>query len=296
MNSFMLSFAGAMILSGTIGLVVYKLPLDPYTIAFFRCAGGFVTLSLVILATRQWRLKTSSRKELKFLVLGGVALVLNWVALFAAMKMTSISVAVSLYYLAPLFVLVGGAVWLKDKITPSVVLRILMAFIGSILVAGLVESNIHIALGGVLLAIVAAVFYASATLFGMSIQEISSLQTAWAQTGIGALLLLPIIAIPENTFSETNIALLITIGVVHTGVLYMLFFYGIRGMKTSMISLLAYLDPVMALLIDCFILDNHLTGLQMTGVCFIFGALAMDMVLKRLLPGKLSFFVREGAR
>ena len=69
----------------------------------------------------------------------GVFLVLNWVFLFKAFEEMSITVAITLYNLAPIFVLIIGSLFLKEKMTLTS-LAMVTCFLGSVFIVGIKTS------------------------------------------------------------------------------------------------------------------------------------------------------------
>ncbi|AIE78515.1 transporter, EamA family [Bacillus cereus] len=58
----------------------------------------------------------------------GVFLVFNWVFLFKAFEVMSITIAISVYHLAPIIVLMIGSIVFKEKLTMFAVLSIAYLF------------------------------------------------------------------------------------------------------------------------------------------------------------------------
>ena len=94
----------AMALSGTIGLLVVESGLPPLWVVWLRCGFGGLGLAAWVWGAHCWLRPT--RGEWAWLAVGGLALVLNWVLLFAAYPRASISVATAVYNTQP-FMLVG---------------------------------------------------------------------------------------------------------------------------------------------------------------------------------------------
>ena len=80
----------------------------------------------------------------------------------------------------------------------------------------------------------------------------------------------------ELTLSEWFYSILT--GVVHTGVVYLLFYGGIRRLKVTTVSALTYLDPLVAILIDVFISGFVPSYLQVLGIIIIFVALSYTLI------------------
>ena len=96
--------------------------------------------------------------------------------------------------------------------------------------------------------------------------------TAWLLV-VGGALLLPIALMVEGPFthlSRTNIQGLIYLGVIGTGLAYLLWFRGIAKLKASAVSYLGLMSPVMATMIGFVWLQETLTAMQLLGIGIIF--------------------------
>jgi len=132
-----LLFALAMAISGSIGLFVRYVNLQSLDIVFFRCLFGSIALAFYVFLFDRISLKAIFN-NFWYLLLSALILVFNWVFLFGAFKHTSLSIAISIYYLAPIFVLLYGIFVLKEKRYFTVkLITIIIAFIGAILVSGI---------------------------------------------------------------------------------------------------------------------------------------------------------------
>ena len=70
--------------------------------------------------------------------------------------------------------------------------------------------------------------------------------------------------------------LLLAVGLLHTGVAYVLYFGGMDGLRTQSIALLSYIDPVSALVFTAVFLKEPLTLLNLLGALMIIGSAAVS--------------------
>lgn len=267
-------FSLAMLISGSIGLFVRLIDLSPINIVFFRCAFGAITLGIYILIFKR-NAMTIPRSELLPILGCGLVLVANWIFLFAAFKQTSITVAVSIYYLAPVLVTLYGLLFLGQKGTKAVVLGILLAFLGAALVSGItVEDILELNILGASYAFCAAVLYAALILLSKGVKHTDSAVTALVQTTVGTLVL-SFFADFDIAFADLNWGLVVAIGAVHTALLYILFFRGIRDSPILLVALLGFIDPLFAIFLDRFALGNEISTVQLIGIVCIVLALTL---------------------
>lgn len=267
-------FSLAMLISGSIGLFVRLIDLSPINIVFFRCAFGAIVLSLYILGFKRDAM-IIPRSELVPILGCGLVLVANWIFLFAAFKQTSITVAVSIYYLAPVLVTLYGLLFLGQKGTKAVIFGILLAFLGAALVSGItVEDILALNILGASYAFCAAVLYAALMLLSKRVKHTDSAVTALVQTTVGVLVL-SFLADFDMAFADLNWGLIVAIGAVHTALLYILFFRGIRESPILLVALLGFIDPLFAIFLDRFALGSEISAVQLIGIVCIITALAL---------------------
>lgn len=267
-------FGLAMLISGSIGLFVRLIPLSPINIVFFRCAFGAIALGIYVVTFKRNAVRIP-RSDLVPISSCGLVLVANWVFLFAAFKQTSITVAVSIYYLAPVLVTLYGIFFLNQKGTKAVIVGILLAFLGAALVSGItVEDIFALNILGASYAFLAAVLYAALILLSKRVKHTDSAVSALVQTTVGALVL-SFFATFDIAFAELNWGLVVAIGAIHTALLYILFFRGIRDSPILLVALLGFIDPLFAIFLDRFALGNKISSIQLLGIVCILAALTL---------------------
>lgn len=72
--------------------------------------------------------------------------------------------------------------------------------------------------------------------------------------------------------SPVQAVLLLTTGIVHTGIAYVLYFSAIEFLPARSSALLSYIDPVTAVLLSALLLGEPLTGLSIAGAVLIIGS------------------------
>lgn len=275
----------AMLIFGTIGVFVKNIQLSSSEIALTR---GFIGGFVLILATFLLRKKLSLegiKRNILLLILSGIAVGLNWIFLFQGYKYTSISNATLSYYFAPVFVTILAPFILKEKLTISKFLCVLMAMIGMGCIVGVDGINGGDDLIGITYGLLAAGFYASVILMNKFLKEISSIEITVVQLLSAVITLLPYVLIVEgnNIFSvvSSSIPYVLILGVVHTGIAYMLYFSSLQELKGQTIAVLSYIDPVFAVVISALILHENLGLLQIIGGVLILGSSFLSEILSR---------------
>ncbi len=122
----------AMLISGTIGWFVLMSGQPVAGVVFWRCVFGAATLAALAAVFGLIDLRHLRMKVIILSALGGVAIVVNWLLLFAAYPRASISIATMVYNTQPFMLLGLGALFIGEKITASKLLWLSLSFAGMI--------------------------------------------------------------------------------------------------------------------------------------------------------------------
>ncbi|MGY2135082.1 DMT family transporter [Pseudomonas reactans] len=266
----------AMLISGTIGWFVLVSGVSVIEVVFWRCVIGGLTLLLVCALLGYLRLDLLSWAKLGLAMLSGVAIVGNWLLLFESYSRASIAISTAVYNVQPFMLVMLAAVFLGEKITVQKLAWLSMAFLGmlAIVTAHGDEPTGDDYLTGIALALGAALLYAIAALIIKRLKEVPPHLMALIQVTTGALLLAPMM--PWNSLSATPNAwaALVTLGVVHTGLMYVLLYGAIQKLPTAITGALSFIYPIAAIFVDWIAFGHHLGWLQWLGVAAILLAAA----------------------
>jgi len=266
----------SMALFGSIGFFTVHTGVPATELVFIRCICATLFLGGLWLITGGHKTEIWDKKEIVRTLICGVFIVLNWVFLFKAFEEMSISIAISIYNLAPIFVLIFGALFLKEKMTIQALLATITCFIGSMFIIGLNNflSLSEFMKSGFIWALLSAIFYAFTMLTSKTITKLSSYALTYIQTAVGIIILLPFIDFSLfDGLTTTNWLYILGTGFIHTGFVYYLFFDSIRSLSTILVSVLVFVDPVVAILLDMLLLDFMPSLLQTMGILLIFGGI-----------------------
>lgn len=271
----------SMFLFGTIGLFVRQIPLPSSVIALVRAAVGTLFLLLVLMIRRQKPNTAAIRKNLKTLVLSGTAMAFNWILLFEAYRYTTVAVATLCYYMSAVFVIIASPILLKEKLSPVKAICSAAAFLGMVMVSGVLDGGAgSFSPLGVLLGLGAAVLYASVVLLNKRLSGLNSYDTTITQLASAAVVLLPYVLLTEDVFSlrvpPLGLGMLGVVAVVHTGAAYAMYFSSLQGLKAQTVALLSYLDPIVALLLSVFVLHEPMSPLGAAGAVIVLAAMILS--------------------
>ena len=268
----------AMSIWGTIGIFRKMIPLPSALIAFSRGVIGTVFALLVMKIRGKQMEHHLSKRVMALLVLTGALIGLSWMVLFEAYNYTSVSVATLCYYMEPTFVVLLSLLIFKEKLTVKKGVCSFLALVGMVLVSGILEAG-KLQKGdltGVLLSIGAAMLYAAVVLLNKSLPGIDSYEKTVIQLGSAAIVLLPYLlfsgSFAGNTWDVKTIALLLFVGIIHTGISYTLYFGSLDGLRTQTVALFSYIDPVVALFLSALILHERINIPGVIGAILILGS------------------------
>lgn len=277
----MLQMTLAMAIFGSIGFFTGKTGIPAAELVFVRCICATLFLGFCWLITGGHKVEVWRKREVMQTVVCGVFLVLNWVFLFKAFEEMSITVTITLYNLAPIFVLIIGSLFLKERMTLTGLLAIVICFLGSVCIIGVQNfTSLSDFVGsGFGWAILSALCYAMTMLVGKEIRGMSAYAMTFIQTTVGIVMLFPFMDFTVfNGLSDSNWLYIVGTGLIHTGFVYYLFFNSLRQLSTVVISALVFVDPVVAILLDILILDFQPTLTQMAGILLVFGGIISTIV------------------
>ena len=280
MNKLKLVFV--MIIWGSLGVFTRSVPLSALSLAFLRALIALPVLFAALKMNKAARLQP--RLLIPYLI-SGVLLGFGWLTLFYGFKHTSISSAVILYNMCPVYVMIAAPLLLKEPISKIDAAVIFTAFIGLLLIVGH-DLLADFGYMGMALSTVSGMLYATIVLLNRSIKLRLDNQTAtFVQILAAMTVLLPFVLMDGNVFTVTSLdatAVFCTIllGVLHTGVAYTLFFSLSAQMKSVEIVSYSYLEPLFGILFSVIVVGEVLTPPQILGGLLILGSTFIGERLK----------------
>lgn len=279
---------GGGVLLGTLGVFVEEAGADPLTTVWCRCAFGLAALTLWGAAMGRWRELRLSGRDLGCAVAAGVLMIANWALFFAAIERTSIAVSTVVFHVQPLWVMLLGAWWLHERVGGRQWAAVLVALLGLALASGLLQEQPPGGgdgtryLAGVLMCLGGSLSYALVTLIAKAAKGVGSFALAWWQCAVGTLFIAAWPLLHGGPASGSAWAWLAGLGVLHTGLAYVVLYAGMARLSTGRIALLQFVYPVAAIAVDWMVYGRALGGLQLAGVALMGAAL---LSLKLVNPG-----------
>ena len=270
----------SMLIFGTIGVVRRYILLSSALIAFVRGILGGLTI-LAFMKIKGIKLRDHlSRRQVLWLSLTGAIMGINWILLFEAFNHTTVAVATLCYYMQPTIVILLSPVLFKERLSAKKLICAAAAILGMVLVSGIIGGGSQNgSFTGVLLGLGAAVFYAaviimnkSQRVIGVNAYQKTVIQLLSAGAVIIPYLILSGTGADSGALSPKVIILLLTAGIVHTGIAYLLYFGSMNGIRVQSIAILSYIDPVSALFFSALFLKEPLSPAGIIGAVMIIGS------------------------
>lgn len=266
----------SMAIFGTLGLFTRNISVSSGELALYRAVLASALIIVYLAVTGQKIDFKMIKGEILLLLASGIAMGINWILLFQAYRYTTISAATLSYYFAPVIVTVVCPFLFHEKLTGKQILCFCMSTIGLILIIG-VES---IGQGGndllgILFGLGAAAFYAAVILLNKFIKNVTGIHRTLLQFFAAIIILVPYVAFTGGmhltTLGGAGWGCLLTVGLIHTGITYCMYFSALKELTGQEAAILSYIDPLMAVLVSVFLLGESMSLRQLLGGILILG-------------------------
>ncbi len=281
----------SMVIFGSIGVFRRAIPLTSAALACFRGAAGALFLLAAAVVQKKKIFRPAGGRTTALLLLSGALMGLNWLLLFEAYRYTTVATATLCYYMAPTMVILLSPVVFRVKIGWKKGLCAAVSVAGMVLVSGVIGGGAPRSADGVgmLFGLGAAVLYAAVILLNKKFSGVDTYQKTILQLLAAAVVLLPSLLVEKPSLSGFQTAeavlLLLTVGLVHTGAAYALYFGSMDGLQVQTVALFSYLDPVTALILSALVLKEPVTLLSLSGAVLILGAAVVgELPAKQAAP------------
>ena len=276
----------SMAIFGSLAPFVRRIAVSSGELALYRALLAAALIGLFLLITRQRIPLRTMKRELLLLLLSGAAMGLNWVLLFEAYKYTTVATATLSYYFAPVLVTLVCPLLFRERMTVKQIVCFAMSTLGLVLIIGVGDlGSGGRDLVGILFGLGAALLYASVMLLNKFIKNVDGIPRTFLQFLAAILVLLPYVLLSGGlSLSALDTAgwlCLLTVGLIHTGITYCMYFSSFRHLHGQEVALLSYVDPLVAILVSVAVLGETMTLPQLLG-----GALILGFTLWNELPAR----------
>lgn len=274
----MVSGKGKYFLAGIIPYIIWgtmSVPLrdikhfPPQEILYYRIFVSIIMVWSTILIFRKAALKKDisyvqslqkkEKTKLIFLtILSAFLITGNWFTYIYAVNSVSLKAAAFAYMVCPLITALCGFIILKERLTRTKVIAIIIAFVSIILLA---TGSIY----EVAWAVLIASFYALYVIVLKVIQHLDKFNFLGIQLILAGLIMLPTYILSSNSFpTETYFWLhIFLIAIVFTIIPLFLNSFALLGMPSSALGILIYLNPIVAFAVAFFYFKEKIDSNQL---------------------------------
>lgn len=257
-----------MITFGTLGPFIKNIGLVSSEIALYRAIIALMVLAVFILFNKKISQVSTIKNNIWKLFFSGGAMGFNWILLFEAYNYTSVALATLCYYFAPVVVVIMSTLFFREKLTLKQIICFMGSTIGLILIIG-VSSGGKSDMTGILFGLGAAILYATVIILNKSMKGIDGITRTIFQLAAAVMVIFPYVFGTEgfHILQLDNLGLinLLIVGIVHTGIVYVLYFSSLPELSGQEVSVLSYLDPLFAILISILWMGESITQTQLLG-------------------------------
>ncbi len=269
----------SMFIFGTIGIFRRSLPVSSSFLSMYRGFAGSLFLSICRFAGKRKPDWHKVKRKIIPLLITGAMIGMNWILLFESYRYTTVAVSTLCYYMSPVFVMIASPLILRQKLERRKVICVVLSLIGMVLITGVFSASNpggQNKFTGVLLGLGAAVLYAVVILMNQTLSDVPSLERTILQLFSAGAAVLPYTLLTDGTAGFQAIpqhwTLFLLIGLVHTGIAYILYFSSMDGLSAQTVAVISYLDPFTAILLSALFLHEPMDLPGVVGTVLILSA------------------------
>ena len=228
---------------------------------------GAITLLIVMTAMGRLRLPDSYRLPI---VIAGVLLAIHWATFFWAIKLTSVAVALAVVFLGPVSAAVLAPRFLDERVPRLVYWALGVAFSGVVLVVAFEEGGAdQNTWQGVIVAVVSASTVAGLLLVSKAaVDAVGPLVVTTGELITASIVLSPFLGQAVRGTVENPFPLL-TLGIVLTGLGYLIFWTATRELPVAVVSVLMHVEPASAVVLALIVLGETPAAWQWLGIALV---------------------------
>ena len=272
------------VLWGTTGLFVRQYSdrgIGSLDIVAIRAMITVLCMFVFLLCTHRDLLKIRLKDLWCFVGNGILSMLFFNLCYFKAMTLTSLSVAAVLLYTAPAIVMLLSRVLFKEKLTKVKLLSVVVTFIGSILVTGVIGSGTALSGAGILIGLGAGLGYALYSIFCRFALErgyhsFTIIFYTFIFTMLGCIPLVDLSDIGNVVFDGWQMVFFTLLcGLVTTVLPYIFYNFGLKYVENGKAAVIASVEPAVATLVGVLAFQEQLTITGAVGLLMVIGAIVV---------------------
>lgn len=231
------------------------------------------------------------RAALALQACAGIALGASWIYLFEAYRLVGVGTASLIYYCGPIVVMALSPVLFKERLTASKVAGFAAVAAGAFLVSEQAlegGEDLH----GIVLGIASALAYSAMVICSKKAAQAcpqrggSGIETTFIQLFSAFIVAAGFLALTQGPgalaipVGAEDIAPLLMLGVVNTGIGCLLYFTSIGHLPVQTVAICGYLEPLSAVALSALVLGEPMGPVQIIGAALIVGGAAFGELYK----------------
>jgi DME family drug/metabolite transporter len=280
----------ASIMWGTMGIfgkLAFEYGINPVTLTALRIFISSITMLISIILLKRNLLKIKKKDVPQLLVFAILAVALQRIAYFYTVDLTTATIAAVLFYTYPIFVTVHASLFLKEKLTFSIILAIVLTFSGVAFVVKAYEAAwLNANLLGLAFGMLTSLLFA---LYFLMTKKLRNSYTSWTLLlygdGLGAIALTPALCFSFSeivSYPQQLWLLILVIGLFPSLTAYLLFSYALKYVESSKGSILSVIEPLSAAIFSVTILGERFEPLQIVGVALVLAGIVLLFYKQKL--------------
>lgn len=259
-------------LAGGIGGILMASGWEPSVVAFYRGAVGLAFV-LIWLLLRSEKSGLSDYRVWLWSSLAGLGVAGNFVFYFFSINESSVAVAATLMYCAPIFVYLVSFILGFERPTAFKCVAIVLVMAGIVLLTQVYNlSSTNITLLGVGAGLLSGLSYA---VFIFGFKYAAPYGSPQAVLAIALAVLTVILVWPSDiaqaslVLKSEDLTLFISLGLIGAGLPFVFYIYGLKNTAPAVASVVAMVEPVTASLFSVVVINETLTWPQLLGMTLI---------------------------
>lgn len=253
-----------------------------------RCLVTAICLIIYLGIKDKEKLKIDPKDIWYFIGTGIGSIVFFNICYFITIEQTTLAVAAILLYTAPFFVIIMSVIFFKEKITLKKIIALIIAFLGCILITGIIgKQSLKLTNFGILTGIGSGIGYALYSIFGrIALKKYDTITVTSYTFIVASLSLIPFsnIKYMMEVIVRNNTVLInvLFLGILSTLIPFLFYTKGLQNMEAGKASIMAFVEPMVATIVGIILFKEKLSIQNFAGISLIFLSLILLNLPKKL--------------
>jgi len=270
--------------SATAAKFFFKHNISPLLVVESRVIIAAIVLVAFLLITRSELLKVRPADLKDFFLLGVIGVAGSNYTYYAAIKETSVAIAILMQYTAPVLVALYMVATKQERISGIKMTAIIMSLAGCTIMLGILDHDVRITALGIVLGSLSSFCFAFFNVYAKVANKHYSVWTVLTYTVVSA----GVFWIALDVFVDTglgppplNVGIALSVFSITSALLpYVFYFRGLKRLRPSTAIVVSTLEPVVAIATAFVFLGETLQATQIAGGIFVVGAVVLLEVFR----------------